>query len=105
MAEELYDGEFWLPPQFLTDDDDDILTDFTTTTITNRSKGYDCFGANSDQSSPVESVLGSTETESDVDDFIAGFNRKMSPSNSSLPQQDFWKPDSSSFYDNPKVLT
>ncbi|KAM7531921.1 hypothetical protein LguiB_035331 [Lonicera macranthoides] len=100
MAEELYDGEFWLPPQFLTDDD--ILTDFTTTT-TNRSKGYDCFAPKSDQSSPVESVLGSTETESDEDDFISGYTRKMSQSNSSLPQQDFWKPDSSSFYDNPKT--
>lgn len=72
MAQELNDGEFWLPSEFLTDDD--LLTDF-------KKKGGDdfCrgFGFHSDLSSPVESVTGSTETESDEDDFIRFLTQKM----------------------------
>ncbi|XP_073289299.1 uncharacterized protein [Primulina huaijiensis] len=76
MAQELDDGEFWLPSEFLTDDD--LLTDF-------KKKGGDdfscgcrnSFGLYSDLSSPVESVTGSTENESDEDDFISFLTQKM----------------------------
>nr|GMD36392.1 uncharacterized protein LOC109150907 isoform X1 [Ipomoea batatas] len=53
---DLDDGEFWLPPQFLADDD--------------LKKGRF-------PSSPVESV---NETESDEDEFISGLTRKMAHS-------------------------
>ncbi|KAL1549180.1 hypothetical protein AAHA92_17313 [Salvia divinorum] len=65
MAQELDDGEFWLPSEFLTDDD--LLMDLK--------RGYDL-------SSPAESV---TETESDEDDFISGLTRKGWGSNQSSP--------------------
>ncbi|KAK1562108.1 hypothetical protein Q3G72_006393 [Acer saccharum] len=101
MAESLDDGEFWLPPSFLTDDD--ILMDMSinnTTSIKKKSdnnsnemkKGFDLFPldlscgygsfglSSSDLSSPVESVVGSTETESDEEDFIAGLTRQMAHS-------------------------
>ncbi|KAL8152749.1 hypothetical protein V2J09_010509 [Rumex salicifolius] len=58
MAENLDDGEFWLPSQFLTDTDDDTSTN----------------GFNSDLGSPVESV---TETESDEDEFLSELTRRM----------------------------
>ncbi|KAL8167927.1 hypothetical protein V2J09_009426 [Rumex salicifolius] len=58
MAENLDDGEFWLPSQFLTDTDDDTSTN----------------GFNSDLGSPVESV---TETESDEDEFLSELTRQM----------------------------
>ncbi|KAL0309932.1 UNVERIFIED_CONTAM: hypothetical protein Sradi_5935500 [Sesamum radiatum] len=73
MAQELDDGEFWLPSEFLTDDD--LLTDFKTDHFKMKrdddfSHGFgNSFGFASDLSSPVESVMGSTETESDEDDF------------------------------------
>lgn len=80
MEKDLDDCEFWLPPQFLTDDD--LLMDFKTTSPgSERSKlfgyGLSQFGSNSDLSSPVESVVGSTENESDEDDYIIGLTRKM----------------------------
>ncbi|KAG8376966.1 hypothetical protein BUALT_Bualt09G0119300 [Buddleja alternifolia] len=82
MAQELDDGEFWLPSEFLTDDD--LLTDhgFKTKRADDASYGFGpSFGFNSDLSSPVESVMGSTETESDEDDFIAGLlTRKIAQS-------------------------
>ncbi|PIN01452.1 hypothetical protein CDL12_26041 [Handroanthus impetiginosus] len=74
MAQELDDGEFWLPSEFLTDDD--LLTGFKT----NHFQATNSFGFNSDLSSPVESVMGSTETESDEDDFITGLTRKIAHS-------------------------
>lgn len=89
MAEDLIDnGEFWLPPQFLTDDD--ILMDFNT--IKKTDFGYGLFGPgpNSDLSSPVESVVGSTETESDEEDYLAGLTKKLSRS---TLQDNFWKID------------
>ncbi|XP_051130951.1 uncharacterized protein LOC127251330 [Andrographis paniculata] len=84
MAQDLDDGEFWLPSEFLTDDD--LLTDFKADRL--QSKGNpdfthgfgNSFGFNSDLSSPGESVMGSTETESDEDDFITGLNWKMARS-------------------------
>ncbi|XP_065853580.1 uncharacterized protein [Euphorbia lathyris] len=84
MAESLDDGEFWLPPQFLTDDDlffDNKITNNThhknkTGATTQFSKdlfplefpyGFDSYS--SDLSSPIDSVLGSAE-ESDEDDLL-----------------------------------
>ncbi|KAK2657741.1 hypothetical protein Ddye_010793 [Dipteronia dyeriana] len=103
MAESLDDGEFWLPPSFLTDDD--ILMDMginNNSSIKKKSDnndsnemkngfdlfpldfscgGFGSFGlSSSDLSSPVESVVGSTETESDEEDFIAGLTRQMAHS-------------------------
>nr|GMC74302.1 uncharacterized protein LOC109191910 isoform X2 [Ipomoea batatas] len=93
MAEELDDCEYWLPPQFLTEDD--LLMDFKKGASKGNEKGmglgrdfgvpqelgYGGFGAflssTSDLSSPVESL---TETESDEDDFITGLTRKMAQS-------------------------
>lgn len=75
MAENLDDGEFWLPPQFLSDDD----CDDTTTTKPKPSSlslfnngedpllfpyGFAC----SDLSSPIDSLAASSETESDDDE-------------------------------------
>lgn len=76
MAQELDDGEFWLPSEFLTDDD--LLLDFKTDHLKKKtSDGFShAFGNssafNSNLSSPVESVMGSTETESDEDDCVNG---------------------------------
>ncbi|CAN4106039.1 unnamed protein product [Withania somnifera] len=90
MEKDLDDCEFWLPPQFLTDDD--LLMDFKNHSVGDvkndrNSKlflseftcgfNFNPFGPHSDLSSPVESVVGSTETESDEDDFIT---RKMAHS-------------------------
>ncbi|OMO66447.1 hypothetical protein CCACVL1_21133 [Corchorus capsularis] len=100
MAEVLDDGEFWLPPSFLTDDD--LFMDKTTEAKKNQKdgfgfgfeldgsnkslfpyefpNGFGSFGFSSDLSSPVESVVGSTETESDEEDFLAGLTRQMAHS-------------------------
>lgn len=80
MAQELDDGEFWLPSEFLTDDD--LLMDFNTDYVkTKRADDFSLgFSSSSDLSSPVESVMGSTETESDEDDFISGLTRKVARS-------------------------
>lgn len=76
MAKELDDGEFWLPSEFLTDDD--LLTDFKKKGGDDFCRGFgNSFGFHSDLSSPVESVTGSTETESDEDDFISFLTQKM----------------------------
>ncbi|KAM3340725.1 putative protein isoform X1 [Capsicum galapagoense] len=82
MEKDLDDCEFWLPPQFLTDDD--LLMDFKKTHhYVSEAKndfqsefayGFNPFGPHSDLSSPVESVVGSAENESDEDDFVT---RKM----------------------------
>ncbi|KAG6427613.1 hypothetical protein SASPL_111859 [Salvia splendens] len=50
MAQELHDGEFWLPSEFLTDDD--LLMDFKSKTKTKR----------------ADDLSSATETESDEDD-------------------------------------
>ncbi|KAL0316357.1 UNVERIFIED_CONTAM: hypothetical protein Sradi_5513900 [Sesamum radiatum] len=81
MAQELHGLDFWLPSEFLTDDD--LLTDFTTDRLGTRgtddfSYGFrNSFGVGSDVSSPVESVTGAMETESDEDDLITELSRKF----------------------------
>ncbi|XP_055809052.1 uncharacterized protein LOC129877560 [Solanum dulcamara] len=65
MEKKLDDGEFWLPSQFLTDD---------------FGSGFNPFGTQSDLSSPVESVIGSVDTESDEEDYITGLTQKMAHS-------------------------
>lgn len=75
MAEDLDDGEFWLPPHFLTDDD--ILMDFGFSPPTKPDQGGlmdHGFTSNSD----LDFTSGSTETESDEEDIVlAGLTRKM----------------------------
>ncbi|KAI8556768.1 hypothetical protein RHMOL_Rhmol05G0281000 [Rhododendron molle] len=114
MAENLDDGEFWLPPQFLTDDD--ILMDFTKThnnsNVNRKNREADSgllfpyeypsgFGPyyHSDLSSPVESVVSSTETESDEDEYLAGLTRKLARS---TILDDLLKADSALGYENQK---
>ncbi|GMI71380.1 hypothetical protein like AT3G54000 [Hibiscus trionum] len=91
MAEVLDDGEFWLPPQFLTDDDffvDGVKATNNTKNLKDGESllpyefpgGFGSFGFSSDLSSPVESVLGSAETESDEEDYLAGLTRQMAHS-------------------------
>lgn len=76
MAQELDDGEFWFPSEFLADDD--LLMDFKKKEGDDFSCGFgSSFGFDSDLSSPVVSVTGSTETEIDEDDFISFLTRKM----------------------------
>lgn len=78
-AENLDDAEFWLPPQFLADDHDDDKAD---TFRSDRSSSlfpveFGSLGFSSDLSSPVESVVGSSEAESDEEDFMAGLTLRM----------------------------
>ncbi|KAK8617221.1 hypothetical protein V6N13_080139 [Hibiscus sabdariffa] len=96
MAEVFDDGEFWLPSQFLADDD--LLMDGSKAKSNPKKfedgSGLDLDGSkslfpydfpyefgslgfSSDPSSPVESVVGSTETESDEEDYLAGLTRQM----------------------------
>ncbi|KAA8516353.1 hypothetical protein F0562_016646 [Nyssa sinensis] len=117
MADDLDDGEFWLPPQFLTDDD--ILMDYSNSNTINFNKrdafgrerdngfcfpyefpyGFGSFAPYSDLSSPVESVVGSTETESDEEDYITGLTRKLARA---TLQDDLWKGDTGFAYQNQK---
>lgn len=92
MAESLDDGEFWLPPQFLADDDN--MLDHKSCN-TRKSSDRNClsqfgrasfplefgtFGGFSDFSSPGESLKGSSETESDEEDYMAGLTLRMAHS-------------------------
>ncbi|XP_028770519.1 uncharacterized protein LOC114740917 [Neltuma alba] len=93
MAENLDDGEFWLPPQFL---DDDVFLEDTTGGLKLNSNAllravspkdlffpsefpydFESCGASSDLSSPVESVVGSSETESDEEERVPDLTRRM----------------------------
>ncbi|XP_021289286.1 uncharacterized protein LOC110420335 [Herrania umbratica] len=99
MADVLDDGEFWLPPEFLTDDD--LFLDKSKAENNHKNPkdgfgleldgskswfpyefrhGFGSFGFSSDLSSPIESVVGSTETESDEEDYLAGLTRQMAHS-------------------------
>ncbi|MCD7472904.1 hypothetical protein HAX54_014321 [Datura stramonium] len=83
MEKKLDDCEFWLPSQFLTDDD--LLMDFKINSIGGERNdggkylGRD-FGHGSDLSSPVESVIESVDTESDEEEYITGLTHKMAQS-------------------------
>ncbi|KAL5973500.1 hypothetical protein ACLOJK_030151 [Asimina triloba] len=83
MAEELDDGEFWLPSEFLADDIFMAEKESKGGIENGGGFGFPCefqyafesFG--SALSSPVESVVGSTETESDEEDYMSGLSRQM----------------------------
>lgn len=84
MAAEFDDGKFWLPPQFLTDDDL-LISGQSKIKQTKQTEDFsftfgNSIGPFSDLSSPVESVMGSTETESDEDDYMTELTRKMAQS-------------------------
>ncbi|XP_023731624.1 uncharacterized protein LOC111879402 isoform X1 [Lactuca sativa] len=88
MEQEMDDGMFWLPTEFLTDDD--VLVDFKS----GRNKGTSTmYGPDSDLSSPVESVMGSTETESDEEDYLNELSRKLAQS---TLEDNYWKTENSS---------
>ncbi|KAL0003232.1 hypothetical protein SO802_017013 [Lithocarpus litseifolius] len=98
MAKCLGDSELWLPSKFLTetealmDKENFNKNGFNTTTTTTGFEPslifptefpyeFDSFGSSSALSSPVESVAGSTETESsDEEDFFAGLTRRLTQS-------------------------
>ncbi|XVE69316.1 hypothetical protein DITRI_Ditri09bG0142500 [Diplodiscus trichospermus] len=99
MAELIDDAEFWLPARFLTDDD--VVMEKKNLKNENGEKNnsellmsshcfppefpyeLDLFDSLSALSSPVESVVGSTETESsDEDEFLAGLTRRLARSTS-----------------------
>nr|GEZ87661.1 hypothetical protein [Tanacetum cinerariifolium] len=71
MENEIDDGLFWLPTEFLNDDDD---VEFKSV----KQPKFGVFG--SGLSSPVESVVGSTENESDEDDYLNEMTRKLAQS-------------------------
>ncbi|GKV42996.1 hypothetical protein SLEP1_g50343 [Rubroshorea leprosula] len=84
MAESLDDGEFLLPSQLLTDDD---------VVLTHLGSGvskslfpfefpyrFGSFGLSSNLGSPIESVFGSTKTESDEEEHLSGLTRQMARS-------------------------
>ncbi|XP_037494617.1 uncharacterized protein LOC119370472 isoform X1 [Jatropha curcas] len=87
MAGSLQDIESWLPTEFLTEEE--LLMDkenFLKNAEFNPSFSFpsefpyefDSFGSSSSLSSPDESVIGSTETESsNEDDFLAGLTRRL----------------------------
>ncbi|KAG2673264.1 hypothetical protein I3760_13G082100 [Carya illinoinensis] len=99
MSASLDDAEFWLPPEFLTDDD--LATDknnncksegngFRSNTEATRylfplefSYRFGSFGTSSNLDSPVESVVGSSETESD-EDYVAGLTHQLAHSTLAL---------------------
>ncbi|GKV05929.1 hypothetical protein SLEP1_g17877 [Rubroshorea leprosula] len=97
MAERLDDGEFLLPPQLLTDDDvvlmhlgSDVSKSLFPFELPYR---FGSFGLSSDLSSPVESVFGSTETESDEEEYLSGLTRQMARST----LQDNWRQNERAF--------
>ncbi|CAN0926458.1 hypothetical protein LINGRAHAP2_LOCUS35350 [Linum grandiflorum] len=103
MAQSVEDAEFWLPPEFLSDADlffekkqqskqqqqqrvkgaEDLLgleTDFTANSLFSHEFpfGFGSFGVSSDLSSPVDSAVSSTETESDEEeDRLAGLTSRL----------------------------
>lgn len=85
MAESLDDGEFWLPPKFLNDDDLFIEEKCAGNDLKNGRNGvglypFGSFGFTSDLGSPVESLVGSSETESDEEEYIAGLTHRLTRS-------------------------
>lgn len=104
MAGSLNDAESWLPAKFLSSEDDVILSkDLSGEAPKNKEMGgfetelgvpshgfptefpYEFDSLDSALSSPVESVVGSTETDSseeDEDEFFVGLSRRLSRSSS-----------------------
>ncbi|KZV53411.1 hypothetical protein F511_10197 [Dorcoceras hygrometricum] len=70
-------GNFWLPSEFLTDDE--LLMGFKMKTVNDfRSRYANSFGHGSGLSSPAESFLaGSAETESDEDYYVMWLTQKL----------------------------
>lgn len=66
MADNLDDGEFWLPPQFLTDEDDDDTSFCNNLTAQNYAVSRSLFFSSS-----------SSETESDEEDHLAELTRRV----------------------------
>ncbi|KAG8501442.1 hypothetical protein CXB51_003782 [Gossypium anomalum] len=84
MAKQMDDAEFWLPPKFLMDDDFVLEKEKLQRSNIgeNNPKSLVSFPYEFDSSSalgsPVESVVGSIETESsDEDEFLAGLTRRL----------------------------
>ncbi|CAL0329638.1 unnamed protein product [Lupinus luteus] len=88
MAENLDDGEFWLPPHFLTDDYTPMNNNGAKNVDIFNAKNVDVFDAKSFDvlstlfpsrlSSPVESMVWSSETESSNDEYhMTDFTRCM----------------------------
>ncbi|KAE8684788.1 Adenine nucleotide alpha hydrolases-like superfamily protein isoform 1 [Hibiscus syriacus] len=73
MAEVLDDGEFWLPPRFLADDD----LFMEKSKINNSHDSLFPYDLPSDLSSPVDSLLGSSETDSDEEHSLVRLTRQM----------------------------
>ncbi|PIA54535.1 hypothetical protein AQUCO_00900827v1 [Aquilegia coerulea] len=86
MAEALVDGEFWLPSEFLSDDERLMEKQKFQNKINNtQSESKFCFPSEFpygfyNSTSPVESLVGSIETESDEEDYMSGFTRQMARS-------------------------
>ncbi|XP_010529787.1 PREDICTED: uncharacterized protein LOC104806538 [Tarenaya hassleriana] len=98
----LDDGEFWLPPEFLSDenflmekenkvfrgiDNGDAFGFWKgggggskLSSPYESRPGFAALGLNSSHGSPVESLVGSAETESDEENYIAGLIRQMANS-------------------------
>ncbi|XP_027068035.1 uncharacterized protein [Coffea arabica] len=94
MAKDSDDCEHRFLPQFLTDDDDELFADLKTSSKKNDARntakscfgmdswhefgyGLGPFGSQSGLSSPLE---GSTETESDDDDYVTGLTQRLAHS-------------------------
>lgn len=95
MEPELVDGEFWLPPEFL--NDVDFSTGKPNSSLLNMNMNnpsfysFGSYGPNSNLNSPVESVISSTETESDEEDYLLnGLNSKFA---STTLHEQLWKLD------------
>lgn len=74
MAESLDDAEFWLPPQFLADDENDSKV---LAFVSDRSSSQFPLKFTSDLNFPV---VSSSETESDEEDFMAGLTLQIARS-------------------------
>lgn len=90
MAQEMIDAQFWLPPEFLNDDD------FVTGKPAS-GKGFYGFGSGS----PVESFLGSNETESDEEDYLnMNLNGLTRQFENTTFHDHYWKSDADLKFEN-----
>ncbi|GAB4831858.1 hypothetical protein Ancab_005874 [Ancistrocladus abbreviatus] len=92
MAETMEDPAFWLPSHFLTDDDFLMEKNVGVRDSVNPGGGggggglrqnslyLSMFGESSALDSPVESVVSSSETEADQDEFLAELSRQLAQS-------------------------